>query len=353
MQGSDIHVTDDLTTIALIFYYLDDILGGHPDRSVAWKQFNHSEQILKKLSLGTKASKAKPPCEVQQWLGKVYDTNRQWLRLPQDKVNKYVADMQGAMKKKSITKRELLRHIGRTRHMGSIYRPLSAFARNLERWAYAKPIPLDYHIRISRPLKNDLDLCIWAIQRAATYGISFKQFLKPMDVPDICLYTDASLKIGAGGISDQGRWFQINWDQINFPNAHNRDIVWRELVAIYIFLDSLKDSLRGKTVHIFTDNESCKYMLISMRCTLARPDLQNLINEICKICILYAIVPWFEHIAGKDNVIADALSRNESHPCNNLELHPYKIDVSASLQYAVNICKNIQINKKFLCAEKQ
>ena len=71
-------------------------------------------------------------------------------------------------------------------------------------------------------------------------------------------------------------------------------------------------------------------MLISMRCTLTRPDLQTLINEICKICIENEIVPWFEHIPGKDNVIPDALSRNKPHPCTDDDSYTTRLELSRS-----------------------
>ena len=173
MQGSDIHVTDDITTIALIFHYLDDILGGHREPDIAWKQFRHSEKILQSLSLRTKDSKSKPPSQTQQWLGKVYDTKRQWLSLPHDKVERYISEMKAAIARPSITKRDLLRHIDRTRHMGSIYRTLSAFVRNLERWAYAKNMRLTAYSH-GRPLKSILPMG----DTRAPRGDILQQFLR-------------------------------------------------------------------------------------------------------------------------------------------------------------------------------
>ena len=85
-----------------------------------------------------------------------------------------------------------------------------------------------------------------------------------------------------------------------------------------------------------------------MRCTLPLPDLQILINEICKICIEYEIVPWFEHIPGKDNVISDALSRNKPHPCAKDNSYTTQVDVTAALQNAVVLCKDILIQQTFL-----
>ena len=347
ISDADIYKTHSSATLAIIFYYLDDILGGHPSESKAWDQFNHSEQILRKLSLRTKNAKAKPPAQVQQWLGKIYDTRKQWLSLPKEKVDKYISDLNKLLNKTSVTQRELLTHIGRTRHMASIYRPLAAFARNLESWAYTVKL-LSHHIRITRPLKNDINLCIWAMRQASKVGISFDQFLKPMHIPDIIIYTDASLKVGAGGFSSKGHWFQTNWKNLNLHHPNNRDIVWKELVAIFAFIKTLRSSLRHKVLHIFTDNEACKFMLINMRSKLSRPDLQLIINEICKICIEFNIITWIEHIPGKQNIIPDALSRNKPIPHHLRHYCKKEIHASMALQSAADLCKNIIINNKLL-----
>ena len=73
IKNADVHKIDSSMVLAITFYYLDDILGGHPDEDKAWDQFRHSEQILKKLSLQTKVSKSKIPAQIQQWLGKLYN----------------------------------------------------------------------------------------------------------------------------------------------------------------------------------------------------------------------------------------------------------------------------------------
>ena len=347
IKEADIAKSGNLIQIATLFYYLDDILGGHPDEQEAQEQFSHSEKILQKLSLRTKEAKAKPPAQVQKWLGKIYDTRRQWLYLPSDKVQQYIAELKLVMSNQSITKRHLLSHIGRIRHMASIYKPLAAFARNLEIWAYSVK-HLSHHIRMSSPLKEDIRLAIWAMKRAAEYGISFDQFLKPIDCPDIIIYTDAALNIGLGGYSNQGHWFKNNWKDINLYHDENRDIVWKELAAIFSFIHSLRHSLKGKVVHIYTDNEACKYMLIKMRAKLRRPDLQLLINELCKIFIEYEIISWIEHIPGKDNIIPDALSRNKDVPSDLRFKCTNRISTTSSIQLAADLCKNIVINRKHL-----
>ena len=52
--------------------------------------------------------------------------------------------------------------------MALIYKPLEAFARDLEVWAHSVK-QLSHHIRLTRPLKNDLKSAILSIKRAAEY----------------------------------------------------------------------------------------------------------------------------------------------------------------------------------------
>ena len=161
---------------------------------------------------------------------------------------------------------------------------------------------MSHHIRIAYPLKNDLKLAIWGIKRAAEHGTSFDQFLKPKDIPDVTLFTDAALNVGLSGHSDQGHWFKNNWKDIQLHHENNGDIVWKELVVMCALPHALRHSLNNKVVHIYTDNEACKCVLISMRAKLSRPDLQLIINWICKICIQHEIIPWVEHTPGKQTL---------------------------------------------------
>ena len=53
IPDADVYKTKDFARLAILFYYLDDILGCRPSKQKAWEQFRQSETILKKLSLQT------------------------------------------------------------------------------------------------------------------------------------------------------------------------------------------------------------------------------------------------------------------------------------------------------------
>ena len=112
-----------------------------------------------------------------------------------------MADLHQLKSHKSVTKPHLLHHVGRTRHVACIHRPLTAFARHSED---GHTLLMDYtNTSTSIAVKNDIDLCFLAVRRASEYGISFTQFLRPICVPDITSHTDAPLKVGVGGTSDE------------------------------------------------------------------------------------------------------------------------------------------------------
>ena len=351
--------TDDEKTrekiwkIAVSLNYLDDIFGGHRSKILAQAQFDHVEKTLNKIQLQSQLSKARPPSQKQVWLGKEYDTVKQWVKLTEEKLNKYVSGIEMFLKKLHAPQREFLKHIGRARHMGTIYKALNAFARGLERWAYSKRnLQLDDLIHISEAVIRDFEFTIWAMKLAHEEGAPFSSFLKPMSrrhKAEITILTDASLTIGVGGIASTGDYFQNKWSDIDLTEPAKRDIQWRELCGVFMAIHALQDKLDRKWIHVFTDNDSVKWMLIKMRSRLSRPDLQILINKICEILLKRRIELWIDHIPGEDNVCADALSRFFDNP---LKSAPFSVtnEINAlnSLKKASELAAKTSVNVEFL-----
>ena len=86
-----------------------------------------------------------------------------------------------------------------------------------------------------------------------------------------------------------------------------------------------------------------------MRAKVSRPDLQLMINEMCKICRQHEIISWVEHVSGKQNIIPDALSRNKRIPDNLLYNCSILLSATNSVQLTADLCRDVSINKKHSC----
>ena len=118
--------------MCLIDSYVDDIFGLHQTEVDAWKQWDHSEEILQSMHLRCKVAKGKPPNRVNILLGFECNLTRQWVRLGDEKLEKYTGLFNFLLTLAYIPEKTLLSAIGKARHVASIYKCLSAFASGLE-----------------------------------------------------------------------------------------------------------------------------------------------------------------------------------------------------------------------------
>ena len=130
-SDADIYTVNNNTYFPLVMYYLDDIFGVHRPHSV-YKQYELAGSTLKRLGLSTKEPKDKPPNTVQKILGLEYDTIKMEVRIPSDKIEKYVKYAHSLIQRSQVTKRELFSVTGKVRFAAVACKALSAFARGVE-----------------------------------------------------------------------------------------------------------------------------------------------------------------------------------------------------------------------------
>jgi len=311
---ADIHTCDDgsFTFIPLIMYYLDDIFGVQLPHLVH-KQYQMAGQMLKYLGLSAKATKDRPPSTTQQLLGLEYDTIKQEIRIPSEKVSRYISFADELLCKTQITKKELFSLTGKARHASVQCKALSSFARGVEVHGHQLK-KWHYRLNMSSRLKKDINLIIEGLAHNQSNGKSFDFILKPRDCFDYTAYTDAAGSVGIGGYVDMQRapYFQVLWSEVD--DTSDKDIQWKEMVAICVLIECNIDLFKGKCINIWCDNEPVVWMLIKWRAPLDRKDLQHILRRIAKLCIFNDIVPWWDHIPGDINITADRLSRFHHNP---------------------------------------
>ena len=320
---ADIYTINNTTFFPLVMYYLDDIFGVHRPHLV-YKQYELAGSTLKRLGLSTKEPKDKPPNTTQIILGLEYDTIKMEVRIPSDKIDRYVQFAHSLLQCSQITKRQLFSLTGKVRFAAIACKALSSFARGVE--IHGHHIKhWHHHINMSRRLKRDINLIIKGLLINKQRGKSFDFILKPRECFDITAFTDAATEEGGvGGFIDtvNAPFFQVDWTEVS--DTANRDIQWRELAAVTVLFMCYKHKFAGKCVNIWCDNKPVVWMLIKWRANLHRKDLQQLLRQIAEICMTYNIIPWWDHIPGEDNTIADNLSRFKPNPFSNARVQPNK-----------------------------
>ena len=352
-KDSDIELIKETNCfrIALIDYYVDDIFGLHTAPDITWQQWFHSETIFEKMHLKTKMAKGRPPDQLQILLGKEYDLIRKWLRLGEEKYLKYRKFLLHLLPLDQLGVALLLSAIGKARYCATIYIPLSAFARGLEIFIYARPKHRQKApVRMCSALNMQINFLISALGMCRKFGVPFTYFIRDLKSYDLVIYTAASLKIGIGATCSNGYFVQHKWSEFNLYREEMRDIVWKEMVAIYATLRGLNSLLRDKfydlNIQVFTDNMSCKWMLRKMTAKIYRPDLQVLINDICDMFIDKRTIARFQFIQGKENIYADALSRYFPNPLGSHASEYTKLDVLAELKRASTLASKHDFTPK-------
>ena len=332
-----------LNGTVLGYHYLDDFFGGHKAGSVmSIKQYNSVIYWFRVLGIPTKPSKCSPPSTVQKILGFTYNTITQKVYIPNDKVVRITGEIDCALSKRYVTRLQVLSLVGKLRWAAVCVFGGSAFVRRLEKEAYSVRSD-SHHLKVNR-FREDLIWWKLQIQRGGN-GISFDHLLRPKDKGDVHVLTDASTGIGMGGWSKNGDWFRYRWceysDHSVFKNPRKPDIYWKEMCAITTAALMWSKKWTGKSVTFWCDNEACVHSLIKKKCKFERGDVMSLIRIICNSANKNNFHFWINHISGKENETADALSRfmtNKFHSDCGVVMNSEPSDCKSAMNLIVKTC---------------
>ena len=291
-------------------HYLDDFFGGAATEAVALQQFKALIRMFDYLGIPTRDTKCKAPAQCQKILGFEYDTRDMKVRIPSDKVQRIKAET-SALKahRGKVCAQRIKSLIGLLRWASQAIFCGNAFVRRLE---YAVNRIKKAHFRWTLPMRNDM--AWWdAVIESTHNGFPLEYIVKPRNVGDIHVWTDASGTIGFGGFSSDGAWYQYKWDA--FPVASLIDsIVWKELLGLVVFAIACAPRWRHRSVVLHCDNRPVVEMLKKKHSSLDTPHLMHLIRKLCEAAVKHQFYFWVVSIDGKKNVIADALSRFFDNP---------------------------------------
>ena len=285
-----------------LWHYLDDyITCGEAGSDECRLNMELLVDLCHHLGVPLAEEKVEGPSTSLVFLGIVIDSVAGELRLPLEKLNRLRLLIQEWLGKKSCKKRELLSVAGQLQHAATVVRPGRTFLRRLFDLSatVAKP---DHHIRLNAGVRSDL--AWWHEFLVQWNGISLLTVLGEVS-PSVVLTSDASGSWGCGAYWST-KWFQFAWASSGCSPDTN--IATKELIPVVMAVAMWGRFWTGQVVSCRCYNEAVVSVINSR--SSKDPSLMHLLRCLTFFEAKLSCRVVASHIAGIENELADALSRN-------------------------------------------
>ena len=263
--------------------YLDDLIILSPNREDAWAHYNAARDLIAELGLPEAVEKAQPLTQRVKWLG-----------IPPGKVANVVAQVDVYNHKQWINKKQLQSLLGHLLFVAKCVRPARTFvSRILEALRGAT----GNSIRNDTGFRSDL---AWFREFCSQWnGVG----IIPQATPSRTILVDACLS--GVGATDGGRSYgqQLAPAEEGAANITELEAI-NVVFALHTFLTPLD---RGTHIRIRCDNLAAVMALCTGRA--GNHILQECARASWMVQAVLGVHISFDHIPGKDNEVADALSR--------------------------------------------
>lgn len=282
-------------------HYLDDYLFfGRPRSSECAEALSCALSLCEKLGVPTSKEKIEGPSTALSFLGILLDAEAGEIQLPEEKLQRLKAVIRGWMCRKSCKKRELLSLIGQLQHACKVVRYGRMFLRRMINLSMTAKY-LHHHIRLNASFRSDL--LWWATFLPSWNGVSMMSVVQKSS-PDVTVTSDASGNWGCGAYNSKGQWFQFQWP-VSWASVH---ITVKELLPIIMAVAIWGKVWRGRTVRCVCDNAAVVAIVNSGK---SRNDLvMHLMRCLFFFLAHFNVFLFAVHLPGRDNIAADALSRD-------------------------------------------
>ena len=315
--------------MSYVEHYLDDFITVGPPGS---DQCLQNQQILtatcETLGIPLAPRKSVGPTTCLTFLGIEIDSIAAELRLPQEKLTK-LKDLLTEWQQKKVCSREQLESLlGHLNHACKVVTPGRSFISRLISLLTDAKKKHRYMSRLNEDARSDLRW--WHTFIESWNGVTILH-TQSREHPDHEIWSDASGSWGAGALW-QTEWFQVRWPQsLSYEN-----IAAKELIPITMACAIWGAQWSGLTIKVHCDNKAVVDLINSgyTRETL----LSHLLRCLFFFVARFDFTLVASHIPGKDNVLADALSRDnlqfflsESPQANRqpTEIPPHLLDILA------------------------
>ena len=286
--------------------YLDDIVVISPSRHKAGIDYQLARDLLTELALPEAKEKSQPPSTRVKWLGVIIDTERMSLSIPEGKLQEALEQVSRYTKSKSMTKRQLQSLLGRLLHISKCVQPARLFvSRLLEALRGAKGT----YINVNADMRADFR---WFAEFCSQWnGCSYIQ----VNTPSRDIFVDACLSgIGA----TDGHWAYAG--QVTPIHDGARNIT--ELEALNVVVAA--HTMLGPNDHRLHVRVHCDNMAAVQVFQTGRGKNKVLLECARALWMIQAILDIhisYVHVAGNENGVADALSRQHLSMADRAKLH--------------------------------
>ena len=285
--------------VTAMVHFLDDFLLLATSKSKCAADLNAFESFCRQTGVPLAAEKTIQPTTSLPFLGITLDTIALEARLPPDKLHQCNTLLTDFASRSKVTLKELQSLIGVLNFACSVIVPGRAFLRRLIDLTMGVSQP---HHRIRLTQQAKLDIAVWAEFFQNFNGRSFFLNAHFFTGDFLKLYTDASGSIGYGAVCGK-QWFYGTWP----ASWLHHNITTLELYPIVAAVVVWGDAWRNTSICFFTDNEAL--VSIINKQTSREPCVMTLLRKLVLTCLLFNISFTARHIAGRDNSLADKLSR--------------------------------------------
>lgn len=226
-------------------YYLDDFVLVSSEVEDAKRSRRVLESTFQELGIPLEPSKLEGPSTCLTFLGIEVDTIAQQLRLPAEKLARLQAELNRAMGRRSMTKRELQSLTGLLQHATKVVRPGRAFMRRLHVLQSVGSSP-SHNVRLNVAARADI--MWWHIFASHWNGVSMLWDLHGLP-PNVKVLSDASGRWGCGALA-MPNWLALAWP----PELQDASIQVKELIPVVLAAALYGREWRGKVVQFVVDN---------------------------------------------------------------------------------------------------
>ena len=274
---------------------------GPPDSPQCNQNLDKIKLACTELGVPLEESKSEGPTSCITFLGLELDSSARIIHLPEDKLVRLCQLLEDWGNRKATRKKDLLSLIGHLQHAARVVRQGRSFFRRLIDLASVVN-RLDSFVRLNIAARSDI---IWWKNFAHQWNGTSMLYSYSFQHPQIHVYSDASGFWGCAAFTGTA-WFQFQWP-LSGIDSH---ISAKEMIPVVIAAMVWGKTWQGLSICFHSDNTAVVALLNSG--SVRDDSLMHLMRCLSFVAAKFNFIFSSTHIRGLDNVLADALSRNNA-----------------------------------------